>query len=502
MNNISTAIDMAETFDPWPEPDLSVLHEGRRRPPELPIEVFGPWVEWITATAAGCSAPADYVAASLLASAAATIGNARWVSPWGGWKEPCALWVGLVGKPSSGKSPAMSPILEIMRKIEMGMAEGFEEKFIEWESTKETAKIERENWQTEVKHAVKENTPPPLMPEAAREPEMPVRPRIITSDATIEALAAILPGQPKGFLNTRDELSGWLGSFNRYNAGGGERAFWLEAFGGRSFTVDRVKSDKPIKIPNLTISVLGGIQPDRLASMLMKGDDDGLASRLLFVWPDPLRPRRPKVVADQDAALHAFRRLQSLQMALDEYGGMTPTVLPLAPDAADVFETWWGKHSEESQAASGMLAGHYGKAQGVLLRLALTLEHLWWSWGNGDNPQNVTMKAITAAAALINGYFGPMAERTYGDASLPLAERNAATIARWLLKEQPHNLNVRYLYQKVHLPGLREAKPTREAIQLLEEFGFLRRNPTRDSEVPGRNKGDYLVNPKIFGGAS
>jgi hypothetical protein len=502
MDNIRAAIEMAEPFDAWPEPDLSVLNEGRRRPPELPVEVFGPWKEWLNATAAGCSAPVDYVAASLLASAAATIGNARWVKPWDGWKEPCSLWFAAVGKPSSGKSPATTPILEILRLIEQGMAEGFEDKLLQWETDKEAAKVARENWQSEIKQADRESTPPPVMPALAIEPEKPVRPRIITSDATIEAISTILSGQPKGLLSTRDELSGWLGSFNRYNAGGGERAFWLEAFGGRAFTVDRVKSDRPIKIPNLTISVLGGIQPDRLTTMLMSGDDDGLASRMLFVWPEPLRPCRPRIIADKEAALDAFRRLHSLQMALDEYGELTPTVISLTPDAADVFENWRKQHYEDTQSASGMLSGFYGKASGVVLRLALVLEHLWWSWGNDDAPQYVTLKAITAAAALISGYFGPMAERTYGDAALPIVERNAATIARWIMKEQPTELNIRKLYHDVRLPGLREPKPTHEAFRFLEEFSLVRPNPSREGKSPGRKKGDFLVNPKIFGGVA
>ena len=500
MSKISAAFNTAKTFDPWPEPDLKVLNEGRRHPPKLPVDVFGPWSEWIAETAAGCSSPPDYVAASLLASAAATIGNARRVSPWGGWTEPCALWFGLVGKPSSGKSPAMNPIIEIIRQIESEMADGFNEDLAQFETAKETAKIVRENWQIEIKTAVKEKTPAPLMPDAAAEPEPPVRPRIVVSDATIEELSNILSGQPKGLLSYRDELSGWIGSFNRFNGGGGERAFWLESFGGRSYTVDRVKLDKPIMIANLTISILGGIQPDRLTSMIMKGDDDGLASRLLFVWPEPIRPARPMVVADKDGALQAFQRLQALPMTTNEYGDLTPAVIPLTPEAADIFEAWRGEHFDEAEAASGMLAGYYGKVPGIMLRLALVLEHLWWSRSDGDAPQSVSREAIVASAALVNGYFGPMAERTYGDAALPIKERNAATIARWIIKEQPSGLNIRSLYRDVRLPGLREPEPTKEAVWLLEEYGFVRSSPSRDSDQPGRNKDDYIINPKVFGG--
>lgn len=52
---------------------------------------------------------------------------------------------------------------------------------------------------------------------------------------------------------------------NRYS-GGGDRQFWLEAFGGRGFTVERMGRE-PLTIDMLSIGVVGGIQPDRLKSL-------------------------------------------------------------------------------------------------------------------------------------------------------------------------------------------------------------------------------------------
>jgi len=55
----------------WPQPDMSVLRQGRRDPPEFPIEVFGPfWSGWLAVAAAGASAPIDYTASALMACAA------------------------------------------------------------------------------------------------------------------------------------------------------------------------------------------------------------------------------------------------------------------------------------------------------------------------------------------------------------------------------------------------------------------------------------------------
>jgi hypothetical protein len=46
------------------------------------------------------------------------------------------------------------------------------------------------------------------------------------ADTTVEALAAILQGLPKGVLHVRDELAGWLLNLSRYS-GGTDRPFWL-----------------------------------------------------------------------------------------------------------------------------------------------------------------------------------------------------------------------------------------------------------------------------------
>ena len=83
----------------------------------------------------------------------------------------------------------------------------------------------------------------------------------------------------------RDEIAGWLMGMDAYNPAG--RAFWLEAYGGRPYRVERRShGDEPIEIERLAVAVYGGTQPDRL-SELAAGPDDGLFSRVLWLWPDP-----------------------------------------------------------------------------------------------------------------------------------------------------------------------------------------------------------------------
>jgi putative DNA primase/helicase len=101
----------------------------------------------------------------------------------------------------------------------------------------------------------------------------------------------------------RDELAGWIGSFDRYSRGSAERGFWIETYGGRPYVIDRKQQKgEPISIPYLPVAVLGGIQPDRLGNLLLEGEDDGLSARLLYSWPDPIPPSPPRGSRDDSMA--------------------------------------------------------------------------------------------------------------------------------------------------------------------------------------------------------
>ena len=74
---------------------------------------------------------------------------------------------------------------------------------------------------------------------------------------------------PKGLLIVRDELAGWIASMNGFNSGA--RAFWIEAYGGRPYRVERKTDPDPIVVPHLAVAVYGGTQPDKLARLLREG---------------------------------------------------------------------------------------------------------------------------------------------------------------------------------------------------------------------------------------
>ncbi len=491
------SIELFPDTGEWGEPDMSVLNP-RRRPPAFPASLFGPyWADWIQRQAEGKSAPMDYVGMTLLVTASALIGNAVRVSPWDGWQEPAHLWAALVGSPSSGKSPAMDPVMEIIGELEAERAEAFRDLKAEYDAAALAAKFAREEWETALKASVKNGTPPPAMPDAAREPLRPERPRIRIGDATTEAIMNVLVHQPKGVLMLRDELAGWLGGFNRYSGGeGGDRALWLEAWNGRSFVVDRVKTGEPLTIPHLSVAVLGGIQPDRLSATLLKGVDDGLTARFLFVWPEPAPLARPKGIPQGAEARHVLKALYGLEMASDAHGNPVPRVVSLTDEAAALFEPWW--IAQRDDEPEGPLASWWGKLPGICLRLAVTLQGLRDALEIAPL-REVSGDAIQAAIMMIDDYFKPMAERAYGDAALSPADRNAAALAKWLQRTKPDKINLRDLQRGGGIPALKDRDALKGAVDVLVEAGWLKPAPSRAGGTQGRQRVDYEVNPVIRG---
>lgn len=489
------------TSSSWGTPDLSLLGNGRRAAPAFPTDLLGPfWSQWCKRAAQNGSAPIDYVAVSLLACVGAALANVRWPVAGADWSEPPVLWCGLVGSPSSGKSPAMDAAFALVRHSEDKMALGFDEDRRSFETTRTIAEAKREAWKGDVKAAVKAGNAPPAMPSDAEEPDAPVRPRIRVADVTMEKLAALAASLPRGLLVVRDELSGWLGSFDKYGGGGADRAFFIEAYGGRSYTVDRVKNPEPVRIRHLSIGVLGGVQPDKLP-ILLEGPDDGLVPRLLWSWPDSLPTfHLSRVLSDDATAKLAYARLTDLAIGSDEFGCPEPKRLRLTSDAENVIEGFAQDIARRAHDAHGVFAGALGKARGHVLRLAAILEHLWWCAAPGGNePSEITQEAVAAAAGLVDGYFIPMAERVFGDASIPVAERAAMGLARHLRKIGRTEFNARETRRQVG-GAVRNAPAMEAACAVLEEAGLIR--PMASSATgPGRKAKDYAVHPALLEGA-
>lgn len=497
--DLKLAVNRATGDAPWPEPDLSLLCAEALPAPPFPEVLPAGWARWASDAAETSGCAIDYVALPLLAATGTLLGNARWGQPWPGWREPPALFAGLIGRPSSGKSPGLDVVTDLLARLESRRNDDWDDRRRAHLRDCATAKERRTTWESEIKGAIKARCPPPDMPAEAEDPEMPQRRRLFSTEPTVEKAARLVHGNPRGLLLVRDELAGWIGGMDRYSRGdGNDRAFWLQAYGGRHWTPDRIKDgERSIIIPHLLWGVMGGIQPDRVASQLLAGDDDGLAARLLYGWPTPAPLRRPRMVPDHNVALAALGRL------LDEvpWEPPEPVILPFSDEAAAALHALREEANDLEKGAAGMFLSWLGKLPGFCVRLAVILQHLEWCWhGRSAPPNRINLAAVESAADFLEKYAVPMARRVFGEAALPQRDRDAHAIGRWLAKQEPvpEIVNERDLRRIAEGPGIRDAARISAALEELGEAGWLRPAPARSSGH-GRQRLDWAVNPALRG---
>jgi putative DNA primase/helicase len=402
------AYDEAKPHDGWMQLDLSILRQGVS-PPKFPESLLGKLGPLVHDFALSAGSPFDFVAMSLLSMSASVIGAKRRVRPYeeSDWAEPATLWVGLVCPPSMGKSPAIRPFSKVLGKLQGEYLTDHETILREWRTESERAKAEHKAWQDKVAEATKSGSESPLLPKSAVEPKEPVARRFSCNDTTPEALARILVGNRQGVAIIADELASFFASFDRYS--GDSRGFWLAAWNGDPYTIDRKGSPEPIYLPFLGVSVLGGIQPSKLADAL-KGPNDGLQARFLWVWPDAPPYVRPIRSPDPSALETVFRALDRLPWGSDDKGDIAPIVLGLDRDASTVFELFDKAVREElADASDTLLMGAVGKMPGIAARLALVCEYLQWAIdGSGHEPTMISGRTMEAVCNFLSFYARPM----------------------------------------------------------------------------------------------
>ncbi len=507
---IQAALSGAEeaSQEPWPEPDLSVVEEVCEPAPALPLDCFGDLAATIEAEARLACAPPDFVAAGLLAVVASRLAGTREVKIWRSWHEPAVLNCVAVAPPSAGKSPGLDVTLKPLARVERKLVVEHEKKLADWEQKLVVAQAAEKAWKAEVAAAAKAGDPPPEKPKEAELPPPPPYPALRLNDTTPEALHRVLLQNPRGVLVARDELSGWFGSMGRYHGkgdGSGDRAMWIEAYGARPWRIDRAGEKdprtgqaKPLYVPRLAVPVLGGIQPDKLREAFGR-IDDGLPSRCLFFWPD----KYPELEEPDDDAADGreqitllIERMVSLHVEIED-GASKPLALPFTRGGRRALLAFGRRVRERLAAASGFYLSWLGKARGTAARLALVLSHVDWAATPGRRePHCIEAKYVERAIALLESYFEPMAIRAFGEAALPEAERDAAALARWLLRQQPvpETVNARELRRSRTIPT-KEARGYDAALAELVGAGWLR--PKSRTRQFGRCAKTFEVSPKL-----
>lgn len=283
----------------------------------------------------------------VLAALAGAIGNRRRIASRAGWSEPAVLWCAIVAESGSKKSPAA-------------------DKALWWTRERDAAAIqERRILVREWERAVAE-----ARRSGATVPEKPPEVRYAVNDVTVEALATKLENSPQVLLD-RDELSGWIASFDRYASGkgGGDVSLWLPCYNAAGWTVDR-KGSGTIHVRRAAVSIAGGIQPKVLARSFGPHVDNGLLQRFILAQPPEGDPQWPEGDVDFVTMADMQRVFDTLYSLCPDADG-NPQVLDLEPDALDLYRRWWHDNGVERTQAIGPVKSMLSKADAWALRLAL-----------------------------------------------------------------------------------------------------------------------------------
>jgi hypothetical protein len=162
---------------------------------------------------------------------------------------------------------------------------------------------------------------------------------------------------------------------------------------GRPFVADRKGSPEPVRISFNGVSVVGGIQPEKLADALFArgAADDGLVARFLWAWPERAEYVRPRRCADQDALKTLYERLDGLAWGTGHDFQQVPICLDLDDNAADLFEAFERANLDAGDDAGGLFKSFCGKLPGTVLRLALVSELARWAYSGGPEPQSISL---------------------------------------------------------------------------------------------------------------
>jgi hypothetical protein len=363
----------------------------------FPVDVLPELVrQYVLAASKAVGADPAYLACAILPPIAAAIGNSAVIQLKPGWSEPSVLWVGLVGESGTMKSPSLDWANRFTKKL-----------------------------QAEQRYA------------STTEHDCAEEPQLYCSDVTVEAITERLQSQPRGLLVLRDELSAWLGSFDRYKRGRTDAAHWLTMYGARDLVVDRkTGANRRIVVARASVSILGGITPDALRRAL--GDEhmeNGLAARLLVTMP----PRRKKhwSLVTVDAELVAkvesvFRNLYGFHVPLDERGQPQPVEMVLTPEATREWAGFFNEHAEVQANAVGFRAAFLAKIEGVAARLALIVRGLRLA-ASGENLRDhtaVDVESIRAGVAMAR-WFAHEGERVHRILA-ESADRDERGLIEWI----------------------------------------------------------------------
>ena len=408
---------------------------------KIPLEAFPAKIQDMILTLARQeNYTIEYMMASLLVAVSTAIGNAVNIRIRGGWISNSALYMILIGRPGTGKTPPLDFAFRPIRKHDAQAVKQFK------------LEMEQYNNLIESNKGKKENTTPL--------PDKPILQRTIISDFTPEALMRALDDNHRGVVVYVDEIMGMFNAVNQYSRGQLIEQL-LTAFSGKPLDISRCSMPVPIHIEYPFINIVGTMQITRMHELIEKGyKENGLLDRIIFVYPSSQEISDWQL--DEDSSFASFEKYSNMWESIFNKVIDLPfsdndnvqSILDFSPEAKAYFTNWRNNaiRAVNQIQDDGLVDSRVIKAPMITARLALVLQILRWACGE-VHKDFVDIDSTKSAIAL-SAYF----ESCYSD------------IQKYMLREsiEPQ--------KKELLDCLPKQFTTSDAIQAGREVGLSERS--------------------------
>lgn len=417
--------------------------------------------DFVEAAAKAASCDHAHVALPALAAAAAAIGTSRQLKLKCTWAVLPTIWTATIGDSGSKKSVGSALALGPIEAIESRNERRYQ---------RECRDHEREitSWERQVADWKKTKSRGP-QPE---KPQSPVSTRVMVDNTTIEALAPLLKANPRGLLLAKDELKGWLGSFDRYTSNataGSDESHWLSMYNGRPMVIDRKTGKHPtIHVPRAVVSITGNIPPGILKrAMNREKRESGLAARFLMACPPKRRVQwNEEIIPRQvdEAYRRLFEELFKLQPLAFTDGELQPMDVEMSAAAKAQWVAFYNDNNDEQLDLVGDLAAVWSKIEETAARLALVSHMVRYCAGEQGVDPRVLDEISMASGIRLAQWFKHEAKRVYAMLAETDGEEANRRLAEWVDRNGGYT-TAREVQQKCR--WLKESGRAEKALQAL-----------------------------------
>jgi hypothetical protein len=238
---------------------------------------------------------------------------------------------------------------------------------------------------------------------AGSPPEPPkARKRYRVKDITTETFGLAHSRNERGLLLYREEMEGWLQSFNQYKGGkGADEATWIEFYDGDSVQIDRMSRDTPeIFIRKAHACLIGCIQP-RIYKQAITGSRiaSGFLHRFLVIMPpEPGGERWREDEVHPDVTDRWAYVVESLYRNPYE-SEKGPFLVRMLPEAQHIMKAWVNETGDLMRALPDHLRGMCAKMEAIAAKFALVLQLVEWQ-EYGEELRGITGEIMERAVRI------------------------------------------------------------------------------------------------------